>query len=74
MIRLLSGSKVPTDFLQNWLYYGLIFASRFENKAVAILVDVGLLGAMAGLDKETVIGGSDIFEESKGSLTEQCVC
>lgn len=42
--------------------------------AVAILVDVGLLGAMAGLDKETVIGGSDIFEEFKGSLTEQCVC
>ena len=42
--------------------------------AVAILVDVGLLGAMAGLDKETVIGGSDIFEEFKGSLTEQYAC
>ena len=53
-----SGSKVPTDFLQNWLYYGLVFASRFENMAVAILVDVGLLGAMAGLDKETVIGAA----------------
>ena len=38
------------------------------------LVDVGLLGAMAGLDKETVIGGSEIFEEFKGSLTEQYVC
>ena len=38
------------------------------------LVDVGLLGAMAGLDKETVVGGSDIFEEFKGSLTEQYVC
>ena len=38
------------------------------------LVDVGLLGAMTGLDKETVVGGSDIFEEFKGSLTEQYVC
>lgn len=38
------------------------------------LVDVGLLGAMAGLDKETVVGGSEIFEEFKGSLTEQYVC
>lgn len=38
------------------------------------LVDVGLLGAMAQLDKETVIGGNVIFEEFKGSLTEQYVC
>ncbi len=38
------------------------------------LVDVGLLGAMAGLGKETVVGGSKIFEEFKGSLTEQYVC
>lgn len=38
------------------------------------LVDVGLLGAMAGLDKEAVVGGSEIFEEFKGSLTEQYVC
>ena len=38
------------------------------------LVDVGLLGAMAQLDKETVVGGNDIFEEFKGSLTEQYVC
>ena len=38
------------------------------------LLDVGLLGAMARLDKETVIGGSAIFEEFKGALTEQYVC
>lgn len=39
------------------------------------LVDVGLLGAMAQLDKETIVGGGDdIFEEFKGSLTEQHVC
>lgn len=38
------------------------------------LVDVGLLGAMAGFDRGTVVGGSRIFEEFKGSLTEQYVC
>ncbi len=38
------------------------------------LVDVGLLGAMAQLDKKTVIGGNEIFKEFKGSLTEQYVC
>lgn len=38
------------------------------------LVDVGLLGAMAGFDKEAVIGGNEIFEEFKGSLTEQYIC
>ena len=38
------------------------------------LVDVGLLGAMAQLDKEAAIGGNEIFEEFKGSLTEQYVC
>ena len=38
------------------------------------LPDVGLLGAMAELDKKTVIGGSAIFTEFKGALTEQYVC
>lgn len=38
------------------------------------LLDVGLLGAMVRLDKSTVIGGSTIFEEFKGALTEQYVC
>lgn len=37
-------------------------------------VDVGLLGAMSGLESETVIGGSDIFTHFKGALTEQYVC
>lgn len=38
------------------------------------LLDVGLLGAMVQLGKEAVIGGSAIFEEFKGALTEQYVC
>ncbi len=38
------------------------------------MVDVGLLGAMVHLDKDTVIGGSGIFTEFKGALAEQYVC
>ncbi len=45
-----------------------------ENAFKFFLLDVGLLGAMAQLDKDAVIGGSTIFEEFKGSLTEQYVC
>ena len=37
------------------------------------MLDVGLLGAMAGLDKKTLLGGNRIFEEFKGALTEQYV-
>ena len=38
------------------------------------LPDVGLLGAMTQLGKDAVIGGSTIFEEFKGALTEQFIC
>lgn len=37
-------------------------------------LDVGLLGAMAGLDSKSVISGSRVFTEFKGSLVEQYVC
>lgn len=37
-------------------------------------LDVGLLGAMAGLDAKSVISGSTVFTEFKGALTEQYVC
>jgi hypothetical protein len=37
------------------------------------VLDVGLLGAMGGLDKKALLGGSAIFEEFKGALTEQFV-
>ncbi len=37
------------------------------------VVDVGLLGAMAGLSAKAVIDGNKVFEEFKGSLTEQFV-
>ena len=38
------------------------------------LLDVGLLGCMAGLDQETLLDGSGLFVEFKGALTEQYVC
>lgn len=37
------------------------------------LLDVGLLSAMAGLEKEVLLDGSKIFQKFKGALTEQYV-
>lgn len=37
------------------------------------LVDVGLLGALSGLDAESILEGNEIFVEFKGALTEQYV-
>ncbi|MBQ7884089.1 MAG: ATP-binding protein [Phascolarctobacterium sp.] len=38
------------------------------------LVDVGLLGCMAGLRQRTLLDGNNLFSEFKGALTEQYVC
>lgn len=38
------------------------------------VVDVGLLGCMAGLRQHTLLEGNDLFVEFKGALTEQYVC
>ena len=38
------------------------------------VVDVGLLGCMAGLGQRTLLDGNDLFQEFKGALTEQYVC
>ncbi len=37
------------------------------------MLDVGLLGAMVDLDVKTLLEGNSIFEEFKGSITEQYV-
>ena len=37
------------------------------------MVDVGLLGALSGLDAKTLIGGNEIFNEFKGAMAEQFV-
>lgn len=38
------------------------------------MLDVGLLGCMAGLQKTTLLDGNELFVEFKGALTEQYVC
>ncbi len=38
------------------------------------LLDVGLLGAISGLEPSTIVNGSAVFTEFKGALTEQYVC
>lgn len=38
------------------------------------LVDVGLLGCMAGLRQNVLLSGNDMFAQFKGALTEQYVC
>lgn len=47
----------------------------YEDKSAfkIFMVDIGLLGAMCGLDSETIVNGNKIFTEFKGALTEQYV-
>lgn len=47
----------------------------YEDKASfkIFAVDIGLLGAMCGLDPDTIVKGNNIFTEFKGALTEQYV-
>ncbi len=47
----------------------------FEDMDVFKLfaVDIGLLGAMVGLDANTLLSGNEIFTQYKGALTEQYV-
>lgn len=49
--------------------------AAYQNISVfkLFLHDVGLLGAMAGLNVRTIIEGDGIFTEFKGALTEQYV-
>ena len=60
-INRVNNCKVPLSAYQDF------------NAFKLYLLDVGLLGAMAGLDSRTILEGNDIFEEFKGSLTEQYV-
>lgn len=47
----------------------------YEDKASfkIFAMDIGLLGAMCGLDADTIVKGNSIFTEFKGALTEQYV-
>ena len=54
---------------------GIPLSAYNDNKSFKVfLLDVGLLGAMAGLDPTVVLDGNTAFTEFKGSLTEQYVC
>jgi len=48
-------------------------AYRDFNSFKLFVLDVGLLSAMSGLDKKSLLEGNKVFEEFKGSLTEQYV-
>lgn len=60
-INRVTTSKVPLSAYQDF------------NAFKLYLLDVGLLSAMSGIDAKTLLEGNDIFEEFKGSLTEQYV-
>lgn len=54
---------------------GIPLSAYNDNKSFKVfLLDVGLLGAMAGLDPVNVLDGNAAFTELKGSLAEQYVC
>ena len=38
------------------------------------MLDIGLLGCMAGLDQKTLLEGNNLFIEFKGALSQQYVC
>lgn len=60
-INRVTTSKVPLSAYQDF------------NAFKLYLLDVGLLSAMSGIDSKTLLEGNDVFEEFKGSLTEQYV-
>lgn len=53
----------------------LPLSAHDDHKAFKVfLFDIGLLGAMSGVDAASIVQGSGIFTEFKGALTEQYVC
>ena len=54
---------------------GIPLRAYEDLKAFKLFVlDVGLLGCMAGLRQRTLLDGNGLFVEFKGALTEQYVC
>lgn len=54
---------------------GVPLAAYNDNKSFKVfLLDVGLLGAMSGLEPMSILDGNVAFTEFKGALTEQYVC
>jgi predicted AAA+ superfamily ATPase len=54
---------------------GVPLAAYADESAFKLFaLDVGLLGALAGLDPGSIVDGNAMFTEFKGALTEQYVC
>lgn len=54
---------------------GIPLKAYEDLKAFKLFVlDVGLLGCMAGIRSQVILDGMDLFTEFKGALTEQYVC
>lgn len=60
-VNRVNNSKIPLPAYQDF------------NAFKLYLLDVGLLTAMTRIDDKTILEGNEIFEEFKGSLTEQYV-
>ena len=60
-INRVNNNKIPLSAYQDFSAFKLY------------LLDVGLLCAMSGVDIKTILEGNEIFDEFKGSLTEQYV-
>lgn len=45
-----------------------------ENSFKLFCLDVGLLGALSGIDSATVLKGNELFTHFKGAMAEQYVC
>lgn len=54
---------------------GIPLAAYADESAFKLFcVDVGLLGALAGIDSSAVLEGSSLFTHFKGAMAEQYVC
>ena len=54
---------------------GIPLSAYDDNKAFKVfLLDLGLLGAMSGLEPASITEGNRVFTEFKGALAEQYVC
>lgn len=60
-VNRVNTSNIPLSAYQDFVAFKLY------------LLDVGLMAAMSGLDAKAILEGDSIFEEFKGSLTEQYV-
>lgn len=60
-VNRVSAPRIPLKAYEDWKAFKLF------------LVDIGLLGCMAGLQPHVLLDGNDAFVEFKGALTEQYV-